>query len=821
MLHISPPAGYFVHIFLHAATFIFLMCHLRENLIAMIDNYLRTALRQLMKYRGTVAINLLGLSFGLACCMMCFIHLRYQFSFDSFHENKNEIFRVITGDAVNSQSWVKMAAPIPPKLKNDVPEIESFCRFHSVSYSDRVAVESNGETFLESSFMMADPVFFNMFSYPLLKGSADDVLSDINSVVISETIARKLFGDIDPIGKTIRLKDNNLDFQVSGVMKDLPEITHLRCDYMVSFENLERLLGQGRSQAWNEFNYFAYVQLTKGSDVEEVQKKIQAIRIDLPGQEALAFGELRLQPLTDIHFEHNRGNLKPSYDPKYLYIFMALAVSVLVITIMNYFNLSTMLSLRRMREIGVRKSVGATTQQISSQLISENIATTMISFLLGLIFLEVLSPLAGFVLGYSFRISYTDPYFIGGFLLLAVLLGTFSGSYLAWFSARFKPGSILKGSASNRPVVQNVLIFVQFALSLGLIACSMVINKQMQFITNKDLGFDQAHVINLNLSRDLSVTQLNSLKEELRKLPEVEAVAMSNFTPGRANWHQSVWWEGQTEDVSMFIIPVDRDFLEAMKMELVEGTYDDLQTQEPMSYVINEAAKELIGWDKSQGRLVAAFGSETKRPVAAVVKDFNYTSLHQGIEPLVMVLYKEAQFSKLSVRLMPGSITSQIDHVKKSYEKVAGNLPFEFTFMDENIAELYHSERQMNGVVLMLTTVAVAFALLGIYALISFSIENRTKEIAIRKVLGISAADLLSLFSGTYLKIAIASAVVTIPVCWVMLGSWLGRFNYKIELSPLWFAASLLVVLAAITAIALLKYASMRQINPASSLKHE
>ena len=787
----------------------------------MIYNYLRTALRQVAKYRSTVAINLMGLAFGLACSMMCFVHLRYQYSFDNFHENKENIFRIVTGDVTGTEGWVKMAAPVPPKLKNDLPEIQSYCRLNNASYNESVAVESDGEIFLESSFMMADPTFFNVFSFPLVKGDASSVLKDINSVVISESIAQKLFGRVDPIGKVISLKDNQADFQVSGVMKDLPEPTHLRADYLVSFENVDRLLGAKHSDAWRAFNFFAYVQLTPGSNPIEVQKKMQEIRVDLPGQEALTFGAFGLQKMTDIHFQHNRGNMKPSYDPMYIYIFMALAIGVLVITIMNYFNLATMLSLRRVREIGVRKSIGATTRQISTQLISENIATAIISLLLGVLVLEILSPLASHVLGYTLHASYTDPYFVGTFVILALTLGILSGSYLSWFSARFKSSSILKVSSAGKPAVQHTLIFIQFAMSLGLIASSLVINKQMQFIGNKHLGFEKEHVINIKLSRGLEAAQLTALKSELKKLSGVAAVASSDFTPGRANWNQTVWWEGQTADQSMFIIPADREFIQAMEMELVEGSYADLQSDAPVSYLINEAAAKEIGWDVALGKLISPFGASNKLPVTAVVKDFNYTSLHQGIEPLVIVLYKERKFSKLSVRLAGGNLADEIAGVKGVYASVAGNTPFEFSFMDENIAQLYETERQMNGIVLMLTTVAVAFALLGIYALISFSIENRTKEIAIRKVLGISAVDLLSLFSGTYLKIAIASAVVTIPVCWSMLSSWLGRFTYKIDLNPLWFAGSLLAVVIAISGIAIMKYASMRQINPASSLKHE
>lgn len=788
----------------------------------MIANYLRTAIRQLLKYRSSVSINILGLAFGLTCCMMCYVHLRYQYSFDSFHDGGDRLFRIVTGDPATTQSWVKVSAPIPPKLKEDVPEIESYCRFNNVSWNEKVAVESNGQTFLEPSFMMADPVFFEMFTYPLVSGEPSKVLSDLNGVVISESISRKLFGADDPIGKIITLKDNKLDFQVSGVMKDLPATTHLRCDYLVSFANIERIFGQGRSEAWGEFNYFAYVRLFEPSDRDEAQRKIQAITVDLPEQD-LSFEEIRLQPVADIHFQHSRGNMKPSYDKKYMYIFMALAVSVLVITIMNYFNLATMLSLRRFREIGVRKTIGATARQISRQFVSENIGVTVFSLLIAFVLLALFRPVASFVLGYQFIVPYGDPFFIPSFAALAVVLGIMSGSYLSYFVARFRPGEILKGSSagSRGSTVQHALIFVQFALSLGLISSSLIISRQMQFISNMDLGFQQDHIITVSLSRDITAPRITALKEELRKLPEVSAVGSSDFTPGRANWHQTVWWEGQTVEQSMFIMAVDQDFLSTMNIAVVEGSAEALRSESPVAYVINQAAADAIGWEVSVGKMISPFGESRKLPVAAVVRDFNFSSLHNAIEPLVVAIYKERGFSKLSVRFTPGSVAGQIDKVENVYSSVAPGMPFEFTFLDESIAQLYQAERQMNAIVLLLTVVAVAFALLGIYALISFSIENRTKEIAIRKVLGVSSFSLLSLFSRVYLRIAVGSALIAVPVCWLILGRWLQQFTYKIDLNPAWFAAALVVVIVAIAGIAVAKFASISRVNPARSLKYE
>lgn len=792
----------------------------------MLRNYFQTALRQLIRYRSSNVINILGLAFGMACCIMCFVHIRFEYSFDGFHENGSRIFRIVTGDPATTQSWVKMAAPVPPKVKSLLPEVEEFVRVNSVSWSEKVAIESNGQQFLEPFFLMADPSFFNVFNYPLVKGNAADVLTGLNNIVIAESVAKKLFGTEDPIGRIITLKDNKIDFAVAGVMKDFPANSHLRIDYLISFENIDNVLGEGRRDAWREFNYFSYLMLSPLADPIVVQQKMQAISVDIPGQEALSLQDLRLQPLEDIHFQHNRGNQLPSYDKRYIYIFITLAIAVLVIAAMNYFNLATMLSMRRVKEIGVRKSAGASASQLTRQLMLENIAIVTLSMLLAVVLVKVLTPVVNAALTSPLDVNYLDPLLLTCLVGLVLLLGVGSGSYLAIYVSNFRAAAILKGMVTKSTRgggVQQSLIGIQFALSLILICSSVVITRQMHFITTKDLGFEQDQVITLSLSRDLSPALATALKTELSQSNHVAAVACSDFTPGRANWHQTAWWEGQAEneDAYMYVMTADQQFLPALRMEITEGDVRGLESESERQYVINESARDYIGWDNAVGRMISPFGESAKGPVAAVVKDFHYTSLHTKVEPLIIAIYKERRFSKLHVRLKGGNLQEGIAAVKTIFENVAGNQPLEFAFMDESIGRLYQAEMQLGKVVLGLTAIAVLFALLGIYTLISFSIENRTKEIAIRKVLGISTGDLIALFSTHYFKLAMLAAVVAVPVCWLLLDEWLSRFTYHIALNAWWFLASVLTVFACIALIAYTKYFSMRKVNPAHSLKYE
>lgn len=782
------------------------------------------ALRQLVRYRGHNFINIFGLAFGLACCMMCYVHIRYQYSFDTFHANANRLHRLVTGDPATTHSWVKMAAPIPPKLAADIPEIEQFVRFNSVSWNEKVTVAFRDKLFLESSFMMADANFFEVFDFELEKGEASKVLKDLSSVVISQSTALKLFGDEDPLGKIITLKDNNAEFQVTGVMKDLPANTHLRADYIVSFSNLENLFGKGRADAWGEFNYFAYLLLDPSADAAEVQKKIQAVVVDLPGRDDLSFSEFRLQPVIQIHFQHSRGNILPSYDGRYLYIFLTLAASILLVATMNYFNLATMINMRRTKEMGIRKSIGATGQQLARQVIGESFGYVVISLIIGIILLELLRPVGQWALDTPLQIDYADPWFLASIAFMVVLMTALSGIYLAVYVNSFKPGEILKGAfarTSGNPIFQRTLILVQFTISLILLSSAFVVSRQMNYVQRKNLGFDYNGIINVPVGRELTVQQIEVLKNELKKSAHVADVAASDFLPGRANWHQTTWWEGQVEPESMFVIAADKDFVRAMKMELIEGEQAALESANGNQYLINESARDQIGWSAAVGKMISPFGEQSKQPVAGVVRDFNFASLHQAVGPLVLVVFHERKFSQLSVRLAGTDLQAAIDDIEGIHEKVTNGLPFEFNFMDQSIGNLYKSEKQMNGIVLFLALVALVFSLLGIYALISFAIENRTKEIAIRKVLGVSAGNLVRLFSVSYVRLAIVAAVIAVPVSWNLLGEWLTRFDSHVGLSPLWFAVAVALLILSILAIGIGKFWTITQVSPAQSLKQD
>lgn len=787
-------------------------------------NYLLTLLRQLLKYKSTYSITMAGLTFGLMCCLISYLHIRYEYSFDRFHQQEKQLFRLVTGDPSTSDSWVKMAPPISPKLKAELPEVEDYARLSGVSYSDKVMVEYRDQSFLESYFLMADPAYLNFFDYPMIKGDPATVLAKPENVIISESTATKLFGTTDPIGKMIRLKDSNLDFEVTGIFQDYPTNTHLRCNYLISFENLERIFGKGSRESWGQFNYFAYLKLHPDADPKIVQSKIQAITVRPPNRDEMTFDRFHLQPITDIHFEHNRGNLIPSYDVRYIYIFGTLAFTVLVICFMNYFNITAMLSMKRIKEIGVRKSVGASNPQVNRQFLLEGFILSVACLGLAIAIIELLKPLLSAWLESPILLNYQDPALILIVVGLCIFLTLVSGGYLTLYVNRLKPSSILKGTVTkggSGSLFQHSLLFVQFSLSIVLVISSVVIVRQLRFLQQKDLGFDQEHIINVTLPREITPGTQTSMRSELLKSSLVESVGYSSFVPGRANWNQTVWWEGQVEPESMFILDIGKDFLPTMKIEMIEGTPEELQSATEVQYLINESALQHIGWANGKGKFISPFGEESKKAIVGVVKDFNYRSLHNQIAPLVLVVYPERSFSQMSVRLAGGNLAAGIQETERVFKATTNGLPFEFAFLDDTLQNLYRSELRMESITVVLTIISVCFALLGIYALLSFAIENRLKEIAIRKVLGISTWQLITLFTNNYFKIVVLASIVAVPLCWKLMNDWLSTFHEHIQPNALGFVFIIGGMILLVIGIGFSKYLSLKQINPSQSLKND
>ena len=791
----------------------------------MFSNYLKSAFRHFRKDLSYSILNILGLAIGIASCVICYLHIDFELSYDSFHSQKDRIYRLVTGDIQQGDYWVMMAAPIPPVLKERFPEVEEYVRIARISWDPKVIVKYEDRAFNEDQFLMVDPSFFSVFDFELISGSKESVLSNLSSVVITESNAKKLFGGEDPIGKRINV-DGEYDFEITGVIRDAPFNSHFEYDFLISFENLEGMYGEGASQSWGGYNYFAYLLLKEKIDRAELEKKIKEINLEVRSNRTVSFSSLMLQPLEDIHFQSNRGNQKPAYDMSYIYIFLAIALAVLMIASINFINLTTARSEKRIKEVGLRKTVGARRHQLIQQFVSESLVIAFISMLTASILLFILLPIINRILENNIVIDYSDPLFLLVLLGITIIIGIMSGSYIAFYVTSFKPYTVLKGviKVKRKDInLRKILLVLQFAISSLLIISSMVILKQLKYVHTKDLGLEKENVINISVYGKAVSDKINLFKEEVKKSPYVVNVSASSFIPGSANFHQSVFYEGQEDPLSMYVIPVDKDFIETMGIELVEGDLKRLQNIPDSStvYVLNESAVKVIGWDKADGKWFNVFFSDETPPVAGVVKNFNFRSLHHEMAPLVLAITNRFNHDQISIRISKGDINKTLSYLESKFREIMPGIPFEYHFLDDRFDQLYIAETKASKVISFLTVISIAIALFGIYALGSFAIQERTKEIAIRKVFGIPNNNLVGLLTKNFLWLMLFGNIIAWPLAWWTMKNWLINFSYKTTLSFSIFGfATGLSLLVVFLVIGIRAFRAIR-INPAESLKYE
>lgn len=795
----------------------------------MIKNYLLIAYRNLKKQKSYFVINVFGLSIGIASCLLCYMHIKHEMSYDQFHTQSDNIYRVVTGDMTDRNGgWVKVSAPMTPRLQEDIPEIVDYVRFTKITYNPKITVKYEDKIFNEERFYMADASVFAVFDFPLVLGQKENVLRDKNNVVLSESMTKKYFGAENPIGKTVRV-NGQFDFVVSGVFEDLPNNTHLEFDFLTSFENLERIFPTTNLTGnWGQFNYFSYVLTNGQSSQEAINSKISSIDISLENNDQFKLENIGLQRLSDIHFQDNRGNIKQAYDVKYLYIYSAIAFGILMISFINFVNLSTAGSTRRVKEVGVRKVIGASKPELVIQFIAESMLISASSIILSLLLIYfVLLPNANSVLNTNIPFNLLDLGLIGILLLLLVVIGIASGAYIAFFVTSFQPVNALKGNVklnSKGLGLKNVLIGIQFVISILLILGSIFIYQQLDFLRTKDIGLNKDQVFNISLYDKESKAKAQILKREFKRIRGVENVSTSSFNPGRANWNQTVWWDGQFDPVSMFIHLIDEDFINTLGIKLTEGDIDFIESEKSddrYKYVLNETAVDVIGWDKALGKKISAFGKNAKSPVLGVVEDFNFMSLHHRVEPSVLAIGKSFSPSQLLVKVNSTDLEKTIKEVEMKFKSIVSTAPFEFHFMDEQFEKLYIAEARTGKVVSFLTAIGILLAALGLYGLISFSVQERTREMAIRKILGMNMKNILTLLSSNYIKLLLISTVIAIPILIFLIDTWLDNFSYRIDLGFSVFIAAFVMVLFVILFTVGIKVVHVSRTNPINGLRYE
>ncbi|MFI5186638.1 MAG: ABC transporter permease [Chitinophagales bacterium] len=800
----------------------------------MIKNYFKIAWRSVLKNKLYSFINFSGLAIGITCCILIGEYIVDEISYDKFNINANRIARVTmeysSGGTVNQ--YAQTGTKVGPQFKRSFPEIEDFTRLMKfqrvISYRDKL--------FSEKNFLYADPSFFRIFSFPFVEGNPSDALSSTDKIVLTQSAAKKYFGNDEAIGKIVKVNDRN--FSVSAVVKDVPGNSQIQFAYVIAFNNLDA----AATEQWWTANYITYLLLHNKDDINKVQQKITAymktgsVRQEY-GAEGSDYLTYHIEPFTWVHMHSALDGLEPNGSIIYIYILGVIALLILAIACVNYTNLSTAQAAGRSAEIGIRKVMGALRYQLFAQFISESLLITSLAAIAALLLSTQLFPLFN---------SITGKHLSGSMMFQPMpLLYIFLGILFIGFAAGVYPSLILSGTviikilkagfslSSSGKGVRKWLIMFQFVISVFLIIATIIILQQINYIRNKNLGYDKEHILELPIESRVSQSYY-AIKKQVSLLPQVQSVSGAYSSPVLAEWGDDITTDNGYGKIKLPItaIPVDLDFIKTLNMKILAGsdyTMADLQQLDESNknnnpqyaYMLNETALKKIGWSLQQaiGKTISVSGS---RPgvVKAVVKDFNFQSMHEPIGPLMIFL--DTQWVRnMFVKVSGSNISNTVQQIEKIWKDRVPYRPFEYRFLDDEFESLYKTEQHTAQLFSIFSGLAILLACLGLFGLTAFTTVQRTKEIGIRKVLGANVTSIVSALSKDFMKLVLLAFMIASPVAYYFMHQWLGGFAYRISISWLVFAvagiAALLIALVTVCFHAIKAAIA----NPVKSLRTE
>lgn len=800
----------------------------------MFRNYLKVALRNIKRYTGYSLINVVGLATGMTCCILILLWVQDELSFDRFHENSDRIYRLCLDANIGSPLRAPVSmAPAGPAMVSEFPEVEGAAR---VVRPERVSIEFEDMTFQEEDVSYADNSIFDIFTFPFKSGDPQTALTIPYSVVITEEMARKYFGNREPLGQILRL-DDEADFTVTGVVKNVPPNSHLNFNMLRSFETLYRENPEAM-ESWVSVRFFTYLLLAENCDHQHLEEKFIAFVDKHLGNFLGAIGgtvKLFLQPLTEIHlYSDFERDLPSGGNITYVYLFSGIALFVLLIACFNFVNLATARSATRAREVGMRKTLGAGRGKLMVQFLGESLIFSFFSIALACILLELVLPLFNSLAGRELSLNYFErPWLIPALAGLAFLVGLLAGSYPAFFLSSLKPVRVLKGTRSaiaSGSGFRRILVVAQFVISISLIIGSITIYNQIDFMKNKKLGFEKEHVLVIPNMNQVTRQSYLSIRDELTNIPGVKAVGASSLVPGRGRTKSLFYPEGlsDNEPQTMDYFTVDPHYIPTMNMEMAQGRNfsADLTTDSTQSAIINQAAAMKFGWDYPLGktfRLPTLPGDEGDAQIVTVigvVKDFHIASLHQKIEPQI-IFYDLSSVNHISLRLAPENISQTMELLRKEWTKISPNRPFNFFFMDQSFDSQYRAEERLGKISLYFSLLAIFIASLGLLGLSSYTTERRTKEIGVRKVLGATEAGIVLLLSKEIVRWVLVANIIAWPAAYWLADRWLGSFAYRINLGWTTFVLAGFVALS--IALITVSFQAVRTAlaNPVDSLRYE
>ena len=791
---------------------------------ALVWNYVKTALRAIRRHKGYSLINISGLAIGLTVCMLIVLWVADEWSFDRFNTNAGWIYRVYRNESATKTSSTSVLTPPPmaAALKRDFPEVIKATRF---GYWRRQLVTYKDKSFNEPGFRHADLDFFDMFSFPLLKGDPETVFSNPYSVILTEITAAKYFGEEDPIGKILTV-NNTYDVTVTGVIHNESFNSSLEFDLLAPFEILlKESIGENHADNWGFNSFGTYVMLEKSASAENLNQKLTGYLKKYSEEDT---DELVLQPLTDIHLFSNLGHdLNNRGDIKYVWIFSALAVFVLLIAGVNFMNLTTARSANRAREVGLRKVVGAGRPQLIRQFFGESILMALFALVIAFILLEFLLPLFNTLSEKQLTSDWLNiSSLLLGFIGMALLTGILSGIYPALFLSSFQPIRVLKGTVSlsrANPLFRKVLVIFQFTLSVFLIIGTLLISRQLSYMRNIDLGFNRDHIIHLSIHGEL-LEKYNAIRERFLQNPDVLRITASMSLPTNIQGSPGTpMWEGRPPDAKMEIKTdfVDYDYIETFEIPLVEGRSfsREYSTDLETAFIVNEEAIRRMGLEKPV--VGKRFGFwEIDGQIIGVMKDAHFQTLHQKIKPLVFKMFPD-WLRRMYVKIRSDNVSTTLASLNKTWEEMNLGYPFEYQFLDEDFHNLYKSEARLGKIFQYFAALAVFIACLGLFGLASFITEQRTKEIGIRKVLGSSTVGIMALLNQQFLKWVAVANLVAWPIAYFAMQKWLEKFAYRADIEIwIFFLSAALGLTVALLTVSLQTLRAART-NPVDSLKHE
>jgi len=826
----------------------------------MIKNYIKTAWRNLVRNKVSSIINISGLAIGLACVMLIGMYVKDELSYDRFFKDANRIYRVNIHERMGNDEFVAGHAPPPMglALQNNFPEIASYTRIYKPG-DEIIHYVKNGHraALTEKSLLSVDSNFLRFFNYQMVEGDRDKCLNGPNFVVLTQRAAKKYFGDVSPIGKNITFDEYSTPFTVTAVLKDLPEQSSLQFDMLQSNMGMPPVKHFNWSWVWLQMG--TYVKLRDNvpnspADIQRLESRFPAMvrvqaatafrRIGQPFDAFVKKGgkyEVLLQSLASVHlFSKNIATrFFVQGDIKYIYIFSAIALFIILLACVNFMNLATAQSAKRAKEVGIRKVLGSDRKQLIRQFLAESFLYTLIAAFIAALIVALALPGFNQLAAKSLDMQALSQWQAwSGLILLIALTALFAGSYPAFFLTSFKPASVLKGKADFNTSktgisTRNVLVVFQFAVSAMLIVCTVVVYKQLLYNQSKDLGFNKENVLIVGDAERLGKNE-ESFKNEVLKLPEVVIATVSTNLPASEKFFEDYYTPEITaenvsapdKNLSISSYIVDESFVPALKLHIISGRNFSKGFNDSASVILNETAAKLAGWKNPIGKtLVYPGGNYTKFRVVGILKDFNTQSLHDVITPWALFYTTSKTYnvntSFVGIRLKPGDYARTVSKIQAIWKTFMPDNPFEYSFLDQQYDTLYKTDQTIGKVFSVFTFLSITVACLGLLGLAIYTAERRAREIGIRKVLGASAQNVAAMLSKDFLKLVLIASLIAFPAAWYAMNSWLQDFAYKTDISWWVFALSIGII----TAIALvtISFQSIKAAlaNPVNSLRSE